>query len=119
MNIGHEAPLRVGKLIAVFCSCPCPTSNGTDRTNAITTVTRFRFAIVILSTLHLDFKKLLRIVFEDHFLFRSAQEVKAFDNVSRLIEPLSGFRILHSTNARPLRSEQATICTDGLEEQCQ
>src|SRR5262249_3676589 len=94
MNIGHEAPLRVGKLIAVFCSCSCPNvsdgmSDGTVRIAAINSVRPIR--LTMTSSLHLNLEELFRVVFEDHLLFSSAQEFEAFDDVARPLKATSLF----------------------------
>src|SRR5215470_8725266 len=105
MNIGHEAPLRVGKLIAVFCSSCADINAGTMMIAASNRARPIRLNMT--SSLHLKLEELFRIVFEDHLLFGSAQEFEPFDDVSRLVEPLSCFRIFHRADARPLRAEQA------------
>src|SRR5262245_22425645 len=120
MNIGHEAPLRVGKLMAVFCSCSCPNmSEGmrdeTARIAAINSVRPIR--LTMTSSLLLDLEDLFRVVFEDHFLCSSVQEFEAFDDVPRLVKPLPCFRIFYRADARPLRAEQATVGSDSFEQQ--
>src|SRR5438876_603530 len=118
MNIGHEAPLRVGKLIAVFCSGPCAEISAgitriaaINRMKAILDAARLRACatprLTITPPLNLNLEELLCVVFEDHFLFGSAQEIEAFDNVARFVQPLPRFGIFHRSNARPLRAEQA------------
>src|SRR5262245_44872824 len=69
--------------------------------------------------LQLDLEELFRVVFEDHLLFSSAQEFEAFDDVARLVKPLSCFRIFYRTDTRPLRAEQATVGSDGFEQERQ
>src|SRR4030095_13058605 len=116
MNIGHEAPLRVGKLIAVFCSCSCAErSAGTMRIAAINSVRPIR--LTMTSSLHPDLEELFCVVFEDHLLFSSAQKFEAFDDVARLVKPLPCFRIFYRTDARPLRAEQAAVASEGFEQQ--
>src|SRR5215510_12685750 len=105
MNIGHEAPLRVGKLIAVFCSCPCANSIGTISSAAIETDKRIRFNIsssFARVALELNLEQLFGVVFEDHFLFGGAKEIKRFDQVTRFVQPLPCFGILHRTDSGPL-----------------
>src|SRR5262249_51992698 len=108
MNIGHEAPLRVGKLIAVFCSCPCAIRSGVISTAAIETDKRIRFNIsssFARVALELNLEQLFGVVFEDHFLFGGAEKIERFDQVTRLVEPLPCFGILHRSDSRPLGSE--------------
>src|SRR4030095_13312493 len=101
MNIGHEAPLRVGKLIAVFCSCSCADrSAGTMRIAAINSVRPIR--LTMTSSLHLDLEELFCVVFEDHLLFSSAQEFEAFDDVALSVKPLPCFRIFSRNSLRTL-----------------
>src|SRR5262245_58563521 len=69
--------------------------------------------------LQLDLEKLFRVVFEDHLLFSSTQEFEAFDNMARLVKPLSCFRIFYRADTQPLRAEQATANSDGSAPQSQ
>src|ERR1041384_6301468 len=55
MNMGHDAALRVGKLIAVFCSGSCALiSAGTTRITTIRRVARIRFDINFCPSLRGD-----------------------------------------------------------------
>src|SRR5262245_9945026 len=99
MNIGHDAPLRVGKLMAVFCSCPCAAISTGTRIATINKTRPMRLSIVPLflasgppaspfryaasrppelgngrspHALNLDLEELLGIVFKDHLLLGSA-----------------------------------------------
>src|ERR1700731_982685 len=92
-------------------------SRGTTRIAAIKSVKPIRFNMTPPRRFLLDLEELFRVVFKDHFLLSSAQKFEAFDDMPCFAEPLPGFRVFYGADAGTLRSEQATIRANRLEEQ--
>src|SRR5688572_32885305 len=105
--------------MTTFCSGACWVNAVGAARASVNSTTRLILGIMSSPYLCIDLVDLFRRVFKDHFLFGRAQPFKAFDDMTGLVQPLSGFGIYYGAHTGPFRTEHAAVCPDSLEQQCE